>query len=351
MSLLNFGLATKGMDSATRLKILNRHIFAFLRHVTLKKLLNFFYAEYNRLMKKSYVSSYPYILKIESTNICNLKCAYCYENRRMPCEGERSFGRMSLDDFKKIIDETGRYLFKINLYGFGEPFLFPETFGMIEYATKKNIGVGVSSNMNLEDALLPKRIVTSGLEVLIFSCHGATQESYGKFMVKGNMALAMRNIKRIIEEREKSGSKTPLIDWQFCITRFNQGEIESSKAMARELGINQIRFIKPFFPENADEEWISDLFPKNTPASPVWKSKGCYWVYRSAYINYDGGLLPCCKDVRPLANDFGNVFNEGFKRIWNNESYRSSRSLIADPSDKNISCCTICANCPVTLRS
>lgn len=351
MPLLNLDLATKGMDSATRLKILNRHIFAFLRHLTVKKLLNLFLAEYNMLMKKSYVSSYPYILKIESTNICNLKCAYCYENRRMPSEGERSFGRVSLDNFKKLIDEIGRYLFKINLYGFGEPFLFPETIDMIEYATKKNIGVGVSSNMNFEDPQLPERIVTSGLEVLIFSCHGVTQESYSKFMVKGNMALAIRNIRKIIEERNKSGSKTPLIDWQFCVTRFNQGEIESAKTMARELGIDQIRFIKPFFPEDADEEWISDLFPKNTPASPAGKPAGCFWVYRSAYINYDGGLLPCCKDVRPLANDFGNVFKEGFKRIWNNESYRSSRSLIANPAEKSIKCCTVCANCPITFRS
>lgn len=351
MSLLNFGLATKGMDSTTRLKILNRHIFAFLRHVTFRKLLNFFLAEYSMLRKKSYVSSYPYILKIESTNICNLKCAYCYENRRMPCEGERPFGRMSFTDFKKIIDETGRYLFKINLYGFGEPFLFPETLDMIEYATKKNIGVGVSSNLNFEDSQLPKRIVASGLEVLIFSCHGATQKSYGKFMVKGNMALAIRNIKKIIEEREKSGSKTPLIDWQFCITRFNQGEIEAAKVMARELGIDQIRFIKPFFPSTVQEEWISDLFPKNVPASPDLESNSCFWVYRSAYINYDGGVLPCCKDVRALANDFGNVFKEGFKKIWNNENYISSRRLISNPSEKNISCGTICANCPITLRS
>lgn len=351
MSTINFDLATKGMDSTTRLKILRRHLFAFLRHLTVKKFINFCLAEYNMARRNSYVASYPYILKIESTNICNLKCAYCYESRRMPGNGERPYGKMSLDNFKKLIDEVGDYLFKINLYGFGEPFLFPETIDMIEYATKKNIGVGVSSNMNYEDTLLSKRIINSGLEVLIFSCHGVTRESYSKFMAKGNMDLAFKNIKSVIEERKVSRSKTPLIDWQFCVTGFNEGELDLARAKAKELGVDQIRFIKPFFPSDADEEWFSGLFPRNTPEPWNAKQPGCFWVYRSAYINYDGGLLPCCKDIRLVANDFGNVFKDSFMNVWNNENYKRSRSLIANHKDKVVECDTICARCPITHRS
>jgi MoaA/NifB/PqqE/SkfB family radical SAM enzyme len=350
MPLLNFDLATKGMDQATKLKIIKRHFFSFIRHITVKKLLNFLLTEYNMLQKKSYVSSYPYILKIESTNICNLKCVYCYDNRRMPDMGERPYGRMPFDNFKKLIDELSPYLFKINLYGFGEPFLFSETIDMVKYASKKNIGVGISSNMNFEDSYLPRKIVKSGLEVLIFSCHGVTQETYSKFMVKGDMELAMRNIKKVIEERGKIGSKTPLIDWQFCVTQFNEKELDIAKEKAKEIGIDQIRFIKPFFPEDAENEWFSSLFPKNIPETLGEKKAGCSWVYRSAYINYDGGLLPCCKDFRLLANDFGNVFKEGFASIWNNDNYSSSRKLIANPEDRNIKCNTICAHCPITIR-
>lgn len=345
-----FDLATKGIDAATRYKILKRHIFAFFKHLTIRKLINFFHAEYNVFMKNNIVTSYPYILKVESTNICNLKCAYCYDNRRLPGEGERPYGKMSFNNFKKLINEVYPYLFKINLYGFGEPFLFPETLDMIEYATKKNIGVGLSSNMNFEDPSLPERIVKSGLEVLIFSCHGVTQESYGKFMVKGVMRLAMKNISKVIEAKRKMSAKNPFIDWQFCVTRFNQRELDIARTKAIELGVDQIRFIKPFFPENADEEWNSVLFPKANPELLGNKQLGCSWVYRSAYINYDGGLLPCCKDVRHKANDFGNVFNEVFLTVWNNENYRSSRSLIAKPWSKNNKCNTICSRCPVTSK-
>jgi len=346
MSVMNVNLATRGMDKSARWKILKRHVFSFLKHMTLKRLMNFARAELNRVMKKEVVRSYPYILKIESTNICNLSCAYCYDGRRMPLQGERPYGRMTFENFKKLIDEVGPYLFKINLYGFGEPLLFPETLEMIHYAGKKNIGMGISSNLNFNDKDLPKRVVESGLEVLIFSCHGVTQESYSKFMVKGNMQLAMDNVKKIIDERKKAEASTPFIDWQYCVTRFNEGEMDMAAAKANELGVDQIRFLRPFVPPDATNEWVAEHFARPAPGEPRPAKPGCTWPYRSAYINFDGGLLPCCQDVRVLANDFGNVFTSGFMNVWNNENYRGSRRLIANPSNKDIGCNIMCLRCP-----
>jgi radical SAM protein with 4Fe4S-binding SPASM domain len=350
MALIN--LPTRGMNAAVRFNILKRHALSFIRHLTAKRVWNFILTEYNALAKKSRISSYPYILKIEPSNICNLKCEYCYDDRRPSRTDERPYGRMTFENFSKLIDEVGPYLFKINLYGFGEPFLFPETFEMISYASSKNIGVGVSSNLNIgNNPALAEKIVRSGLETLIFSCHGVTEESYGKFMVKGNMELALRNIKDIVKARRALGSRTPFLDWQFCVTKFNQGELELARAKAKEIGIDQIRFIKPFFPEEAGDEWRSDLFPTTLFRPGIDKRPGCVWMYRSAYINYDGNLLPCCRDVRQMKNDFGNVFHERFMTIWNNEKYVSSRKLIAHPTDKSIECDTLCSRCPVNFRS
>jgi len=350
MSVLNLTLATKGMNLSTRLKILSRHAYAFVRHSTPRKLMNFVNAEMNRVAKKVNILSYPYILKIESTNICNLRCAYCYEGRRPPKKGERVYGHMSFADFRRIVDEVGHYLFKINLYGFGEPFLFPETIEMIRYAADRNIGVGVSSNMNFTDVEMPRRIVDSGLEVLIFSCHGVSQESYAKFMVNGDAALAYRNMEAVLREKRRLKSRTPIVDWQFCVTRFNQAEIDMAVQRANEMGIDQIRFIKPFFPDDASDEWFSDRFPRNAELQALETEgggRGCSWPYRSAYINYDGGLIPCCKDTRYLASDFGNVLRDGFMNVWNNEMYQACRKLLANPDHPHLRLETlICSKCP-----
>ena len=225
--LLDAGLATKGAGAGERLKILKRHAQAFVRHATLKRLWNFFKAERNRLQKRPVLDSMPYILKIETTNICNLRCAYCYDDRRAPLPGERPYGRMTAGQFRSLIDSCGEYLFKINMYGFGEPFLFPETLEMIRYATDKNIGVGVSSNLNHRDPDLARRIVASGLEVLIFSCHGVSFETSGRFMRGGNADLAFSNLRALIAARTAAGTKTPYIDWQYCVTGFNEHEIDT----------------------------------------------------------------------------------------------------------------------------
>jgi MoaA/NifB/PqqE/SkfB family radical SAM enzyme len=343
MAFMNVGLSTLGMDKMSRFKVLKPHIIAFIKHMTLKKINNFIRAEINRILKRKVLNSYPYILKIESTNICNLKCGFCYNSRRTPRTGERAYGRMSFENFKKIVDEVGPYLFKINLYGFGEPLLFDETFDMVKYATQNNIGVGISSNMNINRPDLTQKIIDSGLEVLIFSCHGATQKSYSRFMGKGSMNLALNNIKALIKEQRRLKLKTPLTDWQFCVTRFNEDEIPLAEKKAKEIGINQIRFLIPDLPEKAESEWFSNLFPKR---SDVLKDAvGCSWVYRSAYINYDGGLLPCCRDTRLLTNDFGNVFRDGFMNIWNNQKYQGSRELIANPTQP-VKCKIMCQKCP-----
>jgi MoaA/NifB/PqqE/SkfB family radical SAM enzyme len=345
-----FGLATRGMGAAAQVRILQRHAYSLLRHMTAAKLSNLLRAEANALLRRPRLGSHPYILKIESTNICSLRCHYCYDDRRAPREGERPYGRMRLEDFRRLVDEVGRYLFKINLYGFGEPWLFPETFEMIRYATDRNVGVGVSSNMNHRDASLNRQIVDSGLEVLIFSCHGATQESYRRFMGNGDMELALGNIREVIAVRRRLKRTTPLIDWQFCVTGFNEQEIGAARRIAADMGVDQIRFVRPLFPPEAAAEWFSKMFPKVQDAAAAKPPAACPWLYRSAYVNYDGGVLPCCRDTRILANDYGNIREQPFREIWNNEAYVASRRLVANPDEDRERPRTLCAACPIVLE-
>jgi uncharacterized Fe-S cluster-containing radical SAM superfamily enzyme len=230
------GLATRGADAAARLTILRRHATAFVRHLTVRRLANFLLAEAERLMGRERVRSLPYLLKIEPSNICNLHCPHCYDGRPRPADGERDYGRMSFERFARIIDEAGHALLKINLYGFGEPFLFPETLEMIEYAAARNIGVGVSSNMHFTDPALPERIVRSGLEVLIVSCHGATPATHERFMHGGDFHQAMAAVRAVVEAKARLGSPWPVIDWQYCVTGFNEHEMDRGGARARPRG-------------------------------------------------------------------------------------------------------------------
>lgn len=348
------GLATRGMDAATKFRILRRHLEAVLRHATPRKIGNLLRVEQAMRRGDEVVNAMPYLLKIESTNHCNVRCAYCHDDRRQPREGERGYGNMDLELYRKVVDELAPWLFKINLYGFGEPFLYDATFDMIRHATDRNIGVGVSSNMNSRRDDLAARIVDSGLEVLIFSCHGATQASYERFMARGNMELALANVRALAAEKRRRGVSLPVIDWQYCVTGFNEGEIDQARALADELGVDQVRFIAPYFPEDAPAEWWSGRFPKAQAEQrdqAARRDVQCAWLYRTAFVNFDGGVSPCCLDVRPLANDFGDLRTHAFRDIWNNDHYRAARRLLRETRQGSATPpsgpATLCGRCPM----
>lgn len=152
---MSLATATHGGDARSRWRILKRHVQAFVRHASARRLGNFLLAEGERLLGREYAASRPYLLKIEPSNICNMRCPYCHDGRSAPGPGQRPYGRMRLEQFSRLLDDVAPWLFKINLYGFGEPFLFPETCAMIRLAADRNIGVAVSSNMQLDDPACP----------------------------------------------------------------------------------------------------------------------------------------------------------------------------------------------------
>ena len=55
-------------------------------------------------------------------------------------------------------------------------------------------------------------------------------------------------------------------------------------------------------------------------------------LYEVITINWDGGLIPCCRDPRDPSVDFGNVFTTPLPTLWNSAKYQAARALLADPT-------------------
>lgn len=75
--------------------------------------------------------STPYVLFVDPSNRCNLKCDFCMNSK---IENKQD---MSMEMFKDIIEQTWRFdkpIKTLRLYGFGEPFMNPFFTWMIAYA-------------------------------------------------------------------------------------------------------------------------------------------------------------------------------------------------------------------------
>ena len=343
-------LETMGLSKFIRLK---RYFIALMRHSSLRKILNFLLIEFQILIKRERIVGRPYVLKIENTNLCNLQCPVCYENRKKhDFEGARGYGRMKFEDFKNIVDELSPWIFRINLYGFGEPFLYDEIFEMIRYATDHDISVAITSNFNTIDQERINKIIDSGLEHLIISIDGIDQQSYEKYKVGGNYDNIINNIKKLIETKKEKKARYPLVDWQFLIMKHNVSYMDQAARIAGDLGIG-IRFSRIGVDLNNEKERAEWLPEENTRnffrfEDQIIKSQKeiplCSWLYRTVFINWDLGISPCCNYYTgDKTFDFGNMKDSTFAEIWNNDHYLDARKLFKKGSEKNSK--NICYQC------
>ena len=67
----------------------------------------------------------PFVLYVDPSSFCNLKCFYCYHSQK---QKNIKFGLMFLDTFKEILKQSLEFpspIKVLRLYGFGEPLLNP----------------------------------------------------------------------------------------------------------------------------------------------------------------------------------------------------------------------------------
>ncbi len=371
MKVLNFVLATTG-PTLTNLKILSRYAYSAVRHMTPRKFVNLTRVEWARWRAKDVVGGFPYVLKIESTNICNQRCPFCLDRDRSKIDEDgRGFGRMHTECFEQAIDLLAPTTLRLNMYGSGEPVLYPEVYEMIRYAADRNIGVTISCNLSAFKKENAEKLVQSGLEHLIVSCHGASPETYDKYNIGGDFWRTIENMKAIVDAKKKLGSRRPFVDWQFLRFRHNQHEIPKARRMAKDIGVNAIRFINPNIPPEHKEEWRplrddevgdhnankgegkvlaspgvrikeSDQAAARGDRDPAGERsadrgqapkadvQSCTWLYRSMFINWDGGILPCCDGTTEPGHDLGHFTGqtkEEFEAFWNGDTYRYLRRM------------------------
>lgn len=300
--------------------------------LTPKKLLNLGKNMMAMIRHQTTVPGYPSLLMIEPTNTCNIACTFCDTGRGLTIR-PKSF--MSIENFRKIIDEMSEHVLFLFLYYIGEPFMHPKIYEMINYANKKKISIYTSTNGLLIDT--PEKagkLVESGLDTLLISFTGADKENYERYQPGGNFDKLIRNIKMITQEKKKRKSRTPVLKLRFMMMKHNEADIIRIKSIASETGVDILNIraiwvqdkkdpIKEFIPE---DEKYSRYHVKNEKLQKKSRNKGrCQWLWLGGIVGVDGKALPCCVGFNEVVQ-MGDITAEGgLKAIWNNDSYRQMR--------------------------
>lgn len=256
---------------------------------------------------------------------------------------------MQFEVFDKIIDELSDVLFYMTFYFQGEPYLNADFLKMVKKASSKNIYTATSTNGHFLNDNTSKETISSGLNRLIISIDGATQQTYEVYRRSGNLEKVIEGTKNILKWRKQMGSSTPLIVWQFLVVKPNEHEIPEIKKLANEIGVDQLKFKSAQVYDYANG---NPLIPTDVKYSRYkqqkdgkWKPKlamtnECWRMWHSAVITWDGKVVPCCFD-KDASHEMGNVSTHTFEEIWHSEGYQQFRNQLMTARDQ----IEICQNC------
>ena len=323
----------------------------FLRKLTLRrvwnaaKVLSSYYV--SRILGSPVQWGLPISISFEPTTSCNLRCPECPSGLRA---FTRPTGMLKKDFFTQTIDDLYKDILYLIFYFQGEPYLNKEFLEMVKYASGKGLYTATSTNAHYLTDEAARKTVESGLDRLIISIDGTTQDVYRQYRIGGDINKVIEGAKNIVKWKKKLNSKTPFVFFQFLVVKPNEHQVEEIKKLSAEIGVDEVRFktAQIYDYENDPNQLIPinekfSRYKKDKNGKQVAKNKlnnHCWKLWQANVITWDGLVVPCCFD-KDAAHRLGNLQIQSFKEIWRNDNYRQFRKELMT-SRKNID---ICSNC------
>jgi MoaA/NifB/PqqE/SkfB family radical SAM enzyme len=288
----------------------------------------------------------PITISIEPTTACNLRCPECPSGLRA---FSRPVGNLKEDFFRKTIDELYCELMYLIFYFQGEPYINPNFLDMVKYAHEKGIYTITSTNghfLNNENA---RKTIESGLDRMIISVDGTTQETYENYRIGGKLETVLEGARNMVKWKKELKSNTPHLIFQFLVVRPNQHQIEEIYQLAKEIGIDEVKLktAQVYNYENGNpliptiDQYAR--YQKQEDGTYIVKNKllnQCWKLWHSCVITWDGLVVPCCFD-KDATHRLGDLKKQSFKTLWFGRYFHQFRAQLLTGRDK----IDICTNC------
>jgi len=244
---------------------------------------------------------------VEITNICNMNCSFCHGHSRTP-------GRMTRENFSRVLDQLTGQTNYIYYHLMGEPLTHPDLPLFLQLATDR----GFRSIITTNGTLLPRRgheLIAAGVHKVSISLHSfeeGSEESYRQYM---------NGIADFADAASKAGIIVVLRLW-------NRGHDKGRNGLALD-------FLHSRFPEEWTEntkgyrirpkfflEW-GDRFEWPDKEAPLHgENIFCYGMRDHFGILCDGSVVPCCLDSDGVIT-LGNIFTGEITDILNSPRARA----------------------------
>lgn len=241
---------------------------------------------------------------IEISNICNLNCSFCPGTTRKP-------KRMSIDEFKIVLEKIKDYTDYIYFHLLGEPLCHPNLQEFLSISDQMGFNVIITTNGTL---------LSKSSDILLNShSHYKTVVSLHSFEANDSKISFEEYLKNCFEYAKSAENKKIIV-----LRLWNNGGEDSLNA--KILNVLEKYFPKPWNEERngtriGEKIYIQygDKFDWPTlENNDTNDNVFCYGLRDQIGILADGTVVPCCLDNNgeiPL----GNIFEDDLDKIINSE--------------------------------
>jgi radical SAM protein with 4Fe4S-binding SPASM domain len=337
-------------------------------------------------------------LLLDATNRCNLRCVMCHFARPEARREKRV--ELTPADLARVEREILPRVKHAYLSAGTEPLMWKGFPGLLDACARAGVPeFELITNGTLLDEELAGRIVSSGATRVQLSVDGATSETYEAIRAGGRFADFLRGLRLLVEARGRAA--LPVLQFNVILMERNLHELGAllrlaaangvrfldvrhlvvlpglgmeaqslrararetnaalaeARVLAKELGLELVRFPAPF-PEEVGEGSVSvETVPfappaahgpapepaeRRTPALPASlpARPRCSAPWEQVFVRPDGRVVPCCFWYTDDA--LGDLHRQPFEEIWEGRPYRRLRAeLLSGELGPN------CAHCPV----
>lgn len=276
---------------------------------------------------------FPPIVHVETTNICNLRCIHCPHNNIYRTVPDYKPQSISMELWRKIVDEVCEYPSALRLTPDGEPLLPNEFVEQVEYVYKKGVHLftlntnGTFLSGEKTDILLKPSNTKVAIEV---SLDGLFKETYDQIRVGSNYELVMANVFSFVAKRNKK----KLDNVKIMVSIVDQPEVTKGELELFDRFWTQVvdRVIMRNYVDT------KELTPKKMVGKRIVNERWpCLVVFTRLVVTYDGRVRFCPDDWQK-STVLGNAYESSLRDIWHSKPYLALRESHQERTFKHPTC-------------
>jgi radical SAM protein with 4Fe4S-binding SPASM domain len=165
------------------------------------------------------------------TNRCNLKCPHCYRD----ASAFDQLNQIDINRFKEILDEMEYLRVQTLKITGGEPFIVPQLFEIVRYASKKRIHIILLTNATIRLDSSWTNLLSNKKVLTCISLDGASENTHDVIRGKGSFKKTMENLKLL----SHAGARFSIT---FTANKHNIFDLENIFNIANELGAETLHY-------------------------------------------------------------------------------------------------------------